>query len=103
LLLPVIKQLRYNIVDTKIGYQMPEHQEPLPKLTKQQLAQSRVIAKGIKIKEIDRLLKEYGGSPKRWAKKSSQPFVFENRLVELHWYEHHGIGRVDVKIKWLNE
>ncbi len=81
---------------------MSEQKEPLPKLTKQQLAQSRVIAKGMRIRAINQLLKEYGGSAKRWAKKSSQPFVFENRLVELHWYEHHGIGRVEEKIKWLD-
>jgi hypothetical protein len=78
-----------------------ERKRPL-KLTRSQLAQARVIAKGKKIKDIQRLLNEYGGAAGKWLKKSSQPFLIENRLAEIYWYEHHSIGRVEEKIKWLN-
>lgn len=81
---------------------MSEQKEQSPKLTKQQLAQSRIIAKGMKIKEINRLLKEYGGTAKKWVKKSSQPFMAEGRFAEVHWYEHQGIGRVEEKVKWID-
>lgn len=72
------------------------------KLTRSQLAQARVIAKGKRIKDIHCLLNEYGGTAGNWVKKSSRPLIIENRLAEIHWYEHQGIGRVEEKIKWLD-
>lgn len=81
---------------------MPAVPEESPQLTRQQLAQARVIARGRKIKDLNRLLAEYGGTARHWVKKSSQPFLIDNRLVEVHWYEHQGIGRVEAKIKWLD-
>jgi len=81
---------------------MSAQRDQFPQPTKQQLAQSRVIAKGRKIRDINRLLNEYGGIANKWAKKSSQPLLIENRLAEVHWYEHPGIGRVEEKIKWLD-
>jgi hypothetical protein len=73
-----------------------------PKLIRTQLAQSRVIAKGTKIRDIQRLLAEYGGLAGKWVKKSSPPLMIESRLAEVHWYEHPGIGRVEQKVKWLD-
>ena len=75
-------------------------EEP-PQLTQQQLSQARVIAKGNRIREVRRLVKQYGGTNKNWVKKSSQPFLIDNKLAEVHWYEQHGIGRFEEKIKWL--
>ncbi|MCL4299930.1 MAG: hypothetical protein KJ077_29610 [Anaerolineae bacterium] len=81
---------------------MSAQKKPPLKLTHAQLAQARVIAKGKRIKDIRRLLDEYGGTVGNWVKKSSQPLIIENRLAEIHWYEHQGIGRVEEKIKWLD-
>lgn len=80
---------------------MPAQRKQPLKLTKSQLAQARVIAKGKKIKDVQRLLNEYGGTVSKWGKKSSQPLMIDTRLIEVHWYEHPGMGRVEEKIKWL--
>ena len=74
----------------------------IPNLTKEQLANSRVIAKGKAIRDIGRLLRQYGGTIKGWIKKSTRPMTIAGRPAEIHWYEHHGIGRVEEKIKWLD-
>lgn len=63
------------------------------------IAQSRVIAKGNRIRDVQRLVDTYGGRTSKWAKKSSPPFKIGNELYEYHWYEHHGIGRVEIKRK----
>lgn len=81
---------------------MPASRKQPLKLTRSQLAQARIIAKGKRIKDLQRLLNEYGGVAGKWVKKSSQPFMLENKLAEVHWYEHQGLGRVEEKIKWLD-
>jgi hypothetical protein len=80
---------------------MSDQENQPPKLTRRQLAQSRVIAKGSRIRDIQRLLNEYGGTVSRWVKKSSPPLMIADKMAEVHWYEHTGIGRVEEKIKWL--
>ena len=80
---------------------MPEQSEELPTLTKRQLSQSRVIARGKRIRDVQRLVEDYGGIARNWVKKSSPPLFIEGRLAEVHWCEHHGIGRFEEKIKWL--
>ena len=59
------------------------------------------IAVGSSIREIERLRKVYG--PGRWRKLKG---VANVRLAdgfitkaELHWYECHGIGKMEFKIK----
>lgn len=61
------------------------------------------IASGAGIREIARLRRRYGWG--RWRKRRGYALV---RLAggdvveaELHWYEAHGIGRREVKIKRL--
>jgi hypothetical protein len=81
---------------------MSDQENQPPKLTRQQLAQSRIIAKGTRIRDVQRLLNDYGGTASKWVKKSSPPLMIENRPAEVHWYEHPGIGRVEEKIKWLD-
>jgi hypothetical protein len=76
--------------------------ENAPKLTRKQLSQARVIARGKKIRAIERLMVEYGGDGKGWVKKSSQPFYWDDHLVEIHWYEHQAIGRFEEKVKQLD-
>jgi hypothetical protein len=63
------------------------------------IAQSRVIARGKRIRDIQRLVKTYGGKPSQWVKKSGPPFEMAGRLYEYHWYEHPDMGRVEVKQK----
>jgi len=62
-----------------------------------------VIATGKSLRERKRLAKFYGKG--RWRKLKG---VAEIRLpggriskAELHWYEAHGIGRKEIKIKRL--
>lgn len=61
------------------------------------LSQARVIAKGRRIREVERLVAEYGGRASKWVKKSSPQFEIAGERFEYHWYEHPGIGRVEVK------
>jgi len=53
------------------------------------------------IREIERLRKYYGSG--HWRKlKGISKVSFSNgtsATVELHWYEAHGIGKRDIKIK----
>jgi hypothetical protein len=67
------------------------------------ISQSRVIAKGRRIREVQRLVVEYGGKASRWAKKSSPQLEDEDGTYEIHWYEHPGIGRVELKRKLVRE
>lgn len=69
------------------------------RLTIELISQSRVIAKGRKIRDLERLLKKYGGKPSSWVKKSSPPIEENGDLYEYHWYEHQGTGRFEIKRK----
>lgn len=61
----------------------------------------RVIAKGTGVKILKYLRKAYG--PGVWRKmKGNATIRLPNgaeRKAELHWYEAHGIGRREFKIK----
>jgi len=63
------------------------------------IAQSRVIAKGRRICDLNRLIKTYGGIPSKWLKKSSPSFEINGDQYEYHWYEPTGIGRFEIKLK----
>jgi hypothetical protein len=60
-----------------------------------------VIARGPGVRMLSYLRKAYGRG--RWRKSKGVATVrLPNgtfRAVELHWYEAHGIGRRDLKIK----
>lgn len=60
-----------------------------------------VIASGSGVRVRRSLRRAYGSG--RWRKlKGTATVRLPNgalRLVEIHWYEAHGIGRRDVKIK----
>jgi hypothetical protein len=60
-----------------------------------------VIAKSHSIRNLQRLNRVYGKA--RWRKmKGNARIEFANgkqRAVELHWYEAHGIGKKEFKIK----
>jgi len=65
------------------------------------IADSCVIASGIGVRIRSYLRKAYGAG--RWRKmKGIATIRLPNgalRVVELHWYEAHGIGKRDLKIK----
>ena len=78
---------------------MTERARTIEQLTPRMLAQSRVIAKGNRIRDVQRLVTTYGGKRSTWVKKSSPPFTVGCHYYEYHWYEHPGIGRVELKRK----
>ena len=61
------------------------------------------IATGRGIRELRRVRKAYG--PGRWRKRKGiatiQLASGATFLAEVHWYEAHGIGRKEFKIKRL--
>lgn len=62
------------------------------------------IAQGHGIRELARLKEAYGG--RRWRKlKGSATVNLHGRPVEaeVHWYECHGIGRKEMRMKRLLE
>lgn len=71
-----------------------------------EIEQTETIASGSRVKVRERLQKIYGRG--RWRKRKGVATVrLQNgklRRVELHWYEAHGIGKKDFKIKnYLDE
>lgn len=62
-----------------------------------------VIAEGSSIRELKRLRKHHGEA--RWRKLKGLALIElpDGDVVwaELHWYEAHGIGRKEMKIKRL--
>lgn len=66
------------------------------------IASAETFATGSSIREIARLRKLYGRG--RWRKRKGVARVrLEDgavRLAEVHWYEAHGIGRREFKIKY---
>ena len=67
------------------------------KFTRRILSESRVIAKGKRIRDVRRLVVQYGGRTSRWMKKSSSRIEIAGEYFEFHWYEHPGIGRFELK------
>ena len=65
------------------------------------ITEIETIAVGSGIRVLGYLRKQYG--PGRWRKLKGVATVrLPNgavRRVELHWYEAHGIGKRDIKIK----
>ncbi|MEH2036304.1 hypothetical protein [Nostoc sp.] len=60
-----------------------------------------IIAVGNSIRELERLRKIYGSG--RWRKlKGFATISLDDGSIyeaELHWYEAHGIGKKEIKIK----
>ena len=66
-----------------------------------QIGAVEVIARGTSVKTRAYLRKAYGRG--RWRKLKGNALVRlpngAERNVELHWYEAHGLGKRDLKIK----
>jgi hypothetical protein len=67
-----------------------------------EIEQVETIAAGRSIRILSHLNKIYGKG--RWRKKKGVASVKLKdgsiRLAEVHWYEAHGIGKRDLKIKF---
>lgn len=68
------------------------------------ITHQETFAEGSKIRELHRLIETYGG--KNWKKRKGIGQIRvtpsgEFFLAELHWYEAHGVGKVEMKIKEL--
>ena len=67
------------------------------------LSQVETIASGQGIRELGRLQRVYG--PARWRKRRGVARVRlpdgSVCLAEVHWYEAHGIGRKEFKVKMI--
>ncbi len=68
-----------------------------------QITEEEVIAVGRGIREIRRLRKVYGARRWRKVKGIATVRLADGSMVkaELHWYEAHGIGKKEFKIKRL--
>lgn len=68
-----------------------------------EISQVEAIASGKSVREQKRLRKYYAG--RRWRKLKGIASIRlpDGRIhvAELHWYEAHGIGRKEIKIKRL--
>jgi hypothetical protein len=69
-----------------------------------QIEGHEMIAEGSGIRELQRLRDCYGG--KNWRKKKGIAMVRflpagPTVRAEVHWYEAHGVGKVEMKIKAL--
>ncbi|MBF8276039.1 MAG: hypothetical protein HW390_1112 [Candidatus Brocadiaceae bacterium] len=66
-----------------------------------QIEDIEIVAVGTGIRDLAYLQKVYGHG--RWRKLKGSAYVkLHNgrlRRVELHWYEAHGVGQKDMKIK----
>lgn len=66
-----------------------------------EIADIEIIAVGRSIRELDRLQRMYGKG--RWRKLKGIATVRlpddTTVFAEIHWYEAHGIGKKDFKVK----
>lgn len=65
------------------------------------LRQIEVIAVGQGIRDLDRLRRYYGAGRWRKLKDFATVRLLDGSLhiAELHWYEAHGVGRKEFKLK----
>lgn len=66
-----------------------------------EISDIQTIAIGSSIRDIKRLRKQYGG--RRWRKMKGFGLIRlingRIRQAELHWYEAHGFGKLEMKRK----
>ena len=66
-----------------------------------QINDVQTIAKGLGVRDRARLRKRYGNARWRKVKGIAKVRLLNGtiRLAELHWYEAHGIGKKEFKLK----
>jgi len=67
------------------------------------ITEVEIIARRFSIRDLSRLRRDYGGQ--NWRKLKGKAYVELKdgsvRYAELHWYESHGVGKREVKVKRL--
>lgn len=63
-----------------------------------------IAGKGKKreIDDINRLVREHGGDPKKWVKVKGKGTILldgKEQEIEIHWYEEPSVGKVELKRK----
>jgi hypothetical protein len=91
--------------DLVVGALMPTGRGHFLKI--ETLKKTEVIARGTEIREVRDLVRKFGGRAKNWIKWKGEGDVLTPRgtlrRAEIHWYEHHGIGKREVKwSRWLD-
>ncbi|MCE7859290.1 MAG: hypothetical protein DPW18_16040 [Chloroflexi bacterium] len=66
-----------------------------------EITEIEIIAVGHSIRDLDRLLKKHGRGRWRKLKGVASVRLPDNtiHIAEIHWYEAHGIGKRDIKVK----
>jgi hypothetical protein len=69
-----------------------------------EITDTETFAQGHGIRSLAKLTEKYGG--KNWRKRKGFVSVRvlktgEIRRAEVHWYEAHGVGKVQLKVKKL--
>ena len=66
-----------------------------------EITQIEPIARGTGVRDRTRLRKQYGTGRWRKLKGIARVRLLDNsiRLAEIHWYEAHGIGKKEFKLK----
>jgi len=68
-----------------------------------ELMNAETFASGRRIRNLKLLTRKYGFA--KWRKRKAVALIRlkdgSECLAELHWYEATGIGRKEMKIKWL--
>lgn len=67
-----------------------------------QITHVQTFAEGRGIRELQRLIEAYGGKNWRKCKGIGRIRLEPSGMLvnaELHWYEAHGVGKVEMKIK----
>ena len=61
------------------------------------------IAVGRSIREVGRLNRQYGTDRWRKLKGVATAMLADDTMcrVEVHWYEAHGVGRKEIKLKYI--
>jgi hypothetical protein len=66
-----------------------------------EISEIETFATNTSIREVERLRRQYG--PGRWRKRKGVTTVLlidgTIHTANVHWYEAHGIGRVEFKLK----
>lgn len=66
------------------------------------ISEIETIKRGRGITVLSFLIRKYGGKPSSWRKKKGKATIKQFDVLfeaELHWYEAHSVGKVNMKIK----
>ncbi len=68
-----------------------------------EITEIEIIAVGNSIRDLERLQKKHGKGRWRKLKGFATVRLPDNTtcLAEVHWYEAHGIGKRDIKVKQI--